>query len=879
MLRRSLFTYELLPVFRSARIAHFIYNSIFDEQNLSLDCRQFYKDLTSLFNSTLINEGRDTFRYSELIGTVKSNLISRRYLSGNYSIINKKPILEFIDKFWEIRGSRVFCKEDTRQEFSSISRDIHPFCFLSLHFYDMYKIGKLSTDFLKEIIDNIDSNAICSTDNPTHSENHLHLGGASPSENCILCAINQRKINQNWDLPNADRDMVLFDSPSVLFNIFGNCARYLFHKEIYDEDENEIIANLTKIRNYGQTSNRLFGECSLENMRLISNINPLIEEIITNSTKNGTSAFFYFLIFLWSKIFSDNPNHIESRLAFMLMHIVNILRGYSVMSSSTGLEFFTKYFRSPARIRDNENLTFFNIFNSGTQNLQYRVGFGKLKEQAENIIRQRDCFSEKNPNANIKINLIYHYGKASRRNSVSFEESKKRKEIQRICDELEKFAGSCESIDDNHRFKLKAYRNNIHKSAAILMEKNNGEKVDFMKFLAGIDAAGNEENVPPEVYAPYFRKLANLTNAREKRAIALKKYPELRPLRKAFHTGEDFEDIATGLRRIDETISFLDYRENDRISHALALGLDPIKWYSQKGDIRITKINLLDNLVWLCHQARKIQLDEMVAFIQRCEIYIAKFAKELYIKKDFDESDLTQKNLYEAWKLRRNCPIKWKSVLSCNSELSCGLFKDDIIPDINKKFDDKENNDESLISRLFIYYNTDRDFFKRANEYVEIRAENSIYKPQKNMRILRESDIKAIRTIQDYKINEYAQKGIIIESCPSSNIYIGGIECAEEHPIFRWNPPIKQWLSRKYNESKIRKNVIRVSVNTDDPAIFPTNLENEFSLLRNAAIKFMSPEDNIEEINEWIEKLKNFNRKIFEDNYQETTYQDPLKIY
>ena len=186
------------------------------------------------------------------------------------------------------------------------------------------------------------------------------------------------------------------------------------------------------------------------------------------------------------------------------------------------------------------------------------------------------------------------------------------------------------------------------------------------------------------------------------------------------------------------------------------------------------------------------------------------------------------------------------------------------------------SDEESIESKLFTVYNFDRAFFKRASEFVELRAVLSPYKARGDMRKIFESDIAAIRAIQDFKINEYADKGIIIETCPSSNIYIGGFDCVESHPIFRWNPPIKRWLKDEYNKSGIRKNIIEVCVNTDDPAIFPTNLENEFKLLRNAAIKLMSPTDNIGEIDEWIERLKQFNEKVFDDNYREAFYPETL---
>ena len=64
----------------------------------------------------------------------------------------------------------------------------------------------------------------------------------------------------------------------------------------------------------------------------------------------------------------------------------------------------------------------------------------------------------------------------------------------------------------------------------------------------------------------------------------------------------------------------------------------------------------------------------------------------------------------------------------------------------------------------------------------------------------------------------------------------------------------------------LRKNVIRVCVNTDDPAIFCTTLENEFMLLQYGAKNNMDDCDNIEEVENWLRNLKKFNDKVFEQD-------------
>ena len=50
-----------------------------------------------------------------------------------------------------------------------------------------------------------------------------------------------------------------------------------------------------------------------------------------------------------------------------------------------------------------------------------------------------------------------------------------------------------------------------------------------------------------------------------------------------YHVGEDFLDIADGLRAIDEAILFCGLERGSRLGHALALGIDSYEYYKYKG--------------------------------------------------------------------------------------------------------------------------------------------------------------------------------------------------------------------------------------------------------------------------------------------------------
>jgi len=122
--------------------------------------------------------------------------------------------------------------------------------------------------------------------------------------------------------------------------------------------------------------------------------------------------------------------------------------------------------------------------------------------------------------------------------------------------------------------------------------------------VRGIDACSQEIGCRPENFAFIFRALGN--------HVCESGDGRLPPLRKTYHVGEDFLDLADGLRAIDEAIQFLELGCGDRLGHALALSLEPRNWYEGKNQqISLPKQDYLDNVAWLYHAIRRYQLPGM----------------------------------------------------------------------------------------------------------------------------------------------------------------------------------------------------------------------------------------------------------------------------
>lgn len=101
--------------------------------------------------------------------------------------------------------------------------------------------------------------------------------------------------------------------------------------------------------------------------------------------------------------------------------------------------------------------------------------------------------------------------------------------------------------------------------------------------VRGIDTCSHEIGCRPEVFATDFRYLENYHMSKSK-AMSVSNQKVFLYLGRTYHVGEDFLDLVDGMRAIDETMQFLNFKNGDRLGHALALGLNPKDHYRYKGN-------------------------------------------------------------------------------------------------------------------------------------------------------------------------------------------------------------------------------------------------------------------------------------------------------
>jgi hypothetical protein len=268
--------------------------------------------------------------------------------------------------------------------------------------------------------------------------------------------------------------------------------------------------------------------------------------------------------------------------------------------------------------------------------------------------------------------------------------------------------------------------------------------------------------------------------------------------------------------------------------------------------------------VWLYHQSIEVlpyykntdKLREKYARVIK-ELY-----KEIYLSKN-EELSCEIEDIYKAWKLREFCPI----VMFSEDEM---LNKADEYLKI-ADFDNQKLCEEEYKKAKKIYhkYHTCSNVRKKGDEVIKIEYENinrNLYKY-----FITDEDLELIEAVQDRLIQKFCEKGIIIETNPSSNVCIAHIHSYDKHPIFRWNPIECDDLdlnadNPKFNKYKIRTSRMKVCVNTDDPAIMPTTLRNEFDLLERTAFGIHSKSK--EKIENWCENIRKLGLEIFDYDHQ-----------
>ena len=331
--------------------------------------------------------------------------------------------------------------------------------------------------------------------------------------------------------------------------------------------------------------------------------------------------------------------------------------------------------------------------------------------------------------------------------------------------------------------------------------------------MRGIDSSSNELGCPPEVFATAFRFLRDF-RPQEYFRPALFRKPSIPRLSATYHVGEDFLELASSLRAIDESVMYLELRRDDRLGHALGLGIAPEAYYKAKGRHLYTeKQERLDDLVWLLYRGQELG----VVMEPALRSLLSREAETLLLD-IYQDSNITLLQYHCAMQLRGDDPSLYAAGEYRPPKDLCDQY--DFFKYSHRGPELETYRNTKALAELYYRYHFGYEEKRRGKKIhtVDITPEY----------------LQLMRQVQESLRAHLARKNIVIECNPSSNVLIGTFGAYRHHPLFR------------FYGGRLRRGDgaphLQVCVNTDDLGIFDTSLAFEYALLYHALDEDLSPE-------------------------------------
>ncbi|MCK1884739.1 hypothetical protein [Pseudomonas aeruginosa] len=302
-------------------------------------------------------------------------------------------------------------------------------------------------------------------------------------------------------------------------------------------------------------------------------------------------------------------------------------------------------------------------------------------------------------------------------------------------------------------------------------------------WVRGIDAAANELHAPPDVFAPAFRvcRRAGLT-------------------RRTYHAGEDFRHLLTGIATIWEALTLLDLRDGDRIGHGTAMGIRPSLWLD-----RMPGMLTLSRGEWMTGLLAAWQLLRDVPEMQTCAHRLQR-ELEVIAGQIFGRS-LAAREVEDAMVLRglsrRDLMHYQTGEVDPHQESLSDLWREETTLVRSMRLSQPQS-----VGLLWEWL---------SDAGVQARADELIAKEAEFM------DAPSYLRLQQALMRQVADRGVLIETLPSSNVRISQYHHVGEHHSLRW--------MRVPGHVEDGDPEIMVCLGSDDPGIFASDLETEFYLL------------------------------------------------
>lgn len=329
------------------------------------------------------------------------------------------------------------------------------------------------------------------------------------------------------------------------------------------------------------------------------------------------------------------------------------------------------------------------------------------------------------------------------------------------------------------------------------------------EYVVGIDAASLENSAEPWVFAPIFREFRRSDYILP---VSLKTGKRISNIGLTYHVGEDFRHIVSGLRHIDEVLTHFNYCSGDRLGHAIALGVDIDRLLSQNRVVALPIMEHLENLLWLWSKSKELT---SLAVPQNIEFSIMNTAKMIY-------HNIDGLSVYMLWQVYND---KFADI----DPAQLSKMADESVCKLNPFSSEGKilwDHDKLLYSHFCPCR------FEKHHEPIFVR--------------ISDDEIRMCKELQKYLRQKVERLGIYIETNPSSNLAISDIESIFSHPILNLN-------HSGLGIGEDNDSCVLTTINSDDPIVFSTNVENEISYIYYGLLNVGCKR---EKVLNWIEKIR-----------------------
>lgn len=390
--------------------------------------------------------------------------------------------------------------------------------------------------------------------------------------------------------------------------------------------------------------------------------------------------------------------------------------------------------------------------------------------------------------------------------------------------------------DDRRNMPARMMRRYLAANIAMSLETIRNAIPGLDEYVVGIDAASEENIMEPWIFSQAYQQMRShlVTKPVLKISNGKEEFHRIQNIGFTYHVGEEFRHIASGLRHTDEVLERFGYRAGDRLGHALVLGIDVAQWVAENEMVPVSKIEHLENLLWMwgVNTCKEFHLPVRLEIL---EDRILNIVKDIYP----NPQTITIRMLYEAYmmKFESDHALTAREVNQKAEAIKARTKR----AEEKKKKEGKADQDmitscEECEEQFWNSWDSEKLLLTHYCPVMIRKCEQIDLVP-----VSRE-EIEVYQMLQDYMIRKVEQKGVYLEMNPTSNLTIGDFSQIRNHPIFK--------LSALQENDR---NHVMLTINSDNPAVFGTNVENEMAYIYYAAEEYGISRS---EILEWMEHIR-----------------------